>query len=72
MYKVHCLNNISDKGLDLLTEEYALTDDVNEADVILVRSANMHEMDIPANLKAVARACAGRHASGLARYHRRC
>ncbi len=59
MYKVHCLNNISDKGLALLTEEYELTDNVEEADVILVRSANMHEMDIPANLKAVARAGAG-------------
>ena len=59
MYKVHCLNNISAKGLDLLTDEYQLTDNVEEADVILVRSANMHEMDIPANLKAVARAGAG-------------
>lgn len=59
MYKVHCLNNISSKGLDLLTEEYELTDDVNEADVILVRSANMHDMEIPQSLKAVARAGAG-------------
>lgn len=59
MYKVHCLNNISQKGLDLLTDEYELTENVDDADVILVRSANMHEMDIPANLKAVARAGAG-------------
>lgn len=59
MYKVHCLNNISEKGLALLTDEYELTDNVEEADVILVRSANMHEMEIPANLKAVARAGAG-------------
>ncbi len=59
MYKVHCLNNISTKGLDLLTDEYELTDSVDDADVILVRSANMHEMEIPANLKAVARAGAG-------------
>lgn len=59
MYKVHCLNNISSKGLDLFTDEYELTDKVDEADVILVRSANMHEMDIPSNLKAVARAGAG-------------
>ena len=36
MYKVHCLNNISAKGLDLLTDEYQLTDNVEEADVILV------------------------------------
>ncbi len=59
MYKVHCLNNISSKGLELLTDEYELTDAVEEADVILVRSANMHDMEIPANLKAVARAGAG-------------
>ena len=59
MYKVHCLNNISPKGLELLDENYELTDHVEEADVILVRSANMHEMAVPANLKAVARAGAG-------------
>ena len=59
MYKIHCLNNISPVGLDLLTDEYELTDNVEEADAILVRSADMHVMDIPANLKAVARAGAG-------------
>ena len=59
MYKIHCLNNISAEGLALLTDEYELTDNVEEADAILVRSADMHAMDIPANLKAVARAGAG-------------
>ncbi len=59
MYKIHCLNNISPVGLDLLTDSYELTDNVEEADAILVRSADMHVMDIPANLKAVARAGAG-------------
>lgn len=59
MYKVHCLNNISQKGLDLLTSDYELTDSVDDADVILVRSADMHEMDVPDSLKAVARAGAG-------------
>ena len=59
MYKVHCLNNISQKGLALLSSDYELTDDVSEADVILVRSANMHEMEFSDNLKAVARAGAG-------------
>lgn len=58
-YKVHCMNNISEKGLALLSDEYELTDDINEANVILVRSANMHDMEIPAGLKAVARAGAG-------------
>ena len=59
MYKVHCLNNISEKGLALLTSQYEITDNVDEADVILVRSANMKEMEFSANLKAVARAGAG-------------
>ena len=59
MYKVHCLNNISEEGLALLTDEYELTDNVDEADVILVRSADMHDMAIPSTLKAVARAGAG-------------
>ena len=59
MYKIHCLNNISAEGLALLTENYELTENIEEADAILVRSANMHEMGIPENLKAVARAGAG-------------
>ncbi len=59
MYKVHCLNNISEKGLALLSSDYELTDNVDEADVILVRSANMKDMEFSANLKAVARAGAG-------------
>ncbi len=59
MYKVHCLNNISEKGLALLSSDYELTDDVSDADVILVRSANMHDMEFSDKLKAVARAGAG-------------
>lgn len=59
MYKVHCLNNISAEGLALLTSDYELTDTLAEADVVLVRSANMHEMELPDTLKAVARAGAG-------------
>lgn len=59
MYKIHCLNNISPVGLALLTDNYEITESFEEADAVLVRSANMHEMEIPANLKAVARAGAG-------------
>lgn len=59
MYKVHCLNNISAEGLAVLGADYELTDKVEEADAILVRSADMHEMDFPANLKVIARAGAG-------------
>ncbi len=59
MYKIYCLNNISPVGLAEFTDNYEITDNIEEADAILVRSANMHEMELPANLKAVARAGAG-------------
>ncbi len=58
-YKYHCLNPIAACGLDNFTADYTKTDDVNEADAILVRSAVMHEMELPAALQAVARAGAG-------------
>ena len=58
-YKYHCLNPIAACGLDNFTADYAKTDDVNEADAILVRSAVMHDMDLPEALQAVARAGAG-------------
>ena len=59
MRKIHCINAISKYGTNLLTEGYALTDDVNEAEGILVRSASLHEMQFPASLLAIARAGAG-------------
>ena len=59
MYKVHCLNPISQIGLERLTANYALTKDINDAEGVLVRSASMHEMELPDQLLAVARAGAG-------------
>ena len=59
MFKVHYLNKISDQGTAQWTENYQQTDDLQAADAILVRSANMHEMELPENLAAVARAGAG-------------
>ena len=59
MFHIHYLNKISSQGTALWTENYALTDEIEEADGILVRSANMHEMHLPDNLAAVARAGAG-------------
>lgn len=59
MYKIHCLNNISSEGLALLTDEYEIVDSIEGADAVLVRSANMHEMEIPSSVKAIARAGAG-------------
>lgn len=59
MYKVLCLNNISQVGLNRLTDEFEITENIEEADAILVRSADMLSMDIPENVKVIARAGAG-------------
>ena len=59
MYNIHYLNKISAKGTALWSDDYSLTNDMNAADAIMVRSANMHEMKLPENLLAVARAGAG-------------
>jgi D-3-phosphoglycerate dehydrogenase len=58
-FKYHCLNPISSVGLENFDENYAKTDDVNDAEGILVRSASMHEMELPEKLLCVARAGAG-------------
>ena len=59
MYKVHYLNKISPKGTELWTQDYTSTDNIGEAEGILVRSASMHEMELPEDLLAIARAGAG-------------
>ena len=59
MRYVHCLNNISSHGTDLLTDSYELTDDPARASAILVRSAAMHDMAFGDGLLAIARAGAG-------------
>ena len=59
MYHIHQLNKISAKGTELLTNEYTTTERIDEAEGVLVRSANMHEMHFSDNLLAVARAGAG-------------
>lgn len=59
MFQYKCLNPISAVGLDSLTPDYTETQNMQEADAILVRSAAMHEMEIPAKVKTVARAGAG-------------
>ncbi len=59
MFKYYCLNPISQVGLEKFTDSYVKTEDVNEAEGILVRSAAMHDMELPENLLAVARAGAG-------------
>lgn len=59
MFKYHCLNPIAEVGLEKFTQDYEKTEDVNEAEGILVRSAAMHDMELPEKLLAVARAGAG-------------
>ncbi len=57
--KILTLNAISARGLARLPEHYIVGGDIADPDGILVRSANMHEMDIPASVRAIARAGAG-------------
>ena len=59
MYQIHYLNPISSKGVNLWTEEYAPTEQYENADAVMVRSAAMHELELPNKLLAVARAGAG-------------
>mgnify|MGYP003312001780 CR=1 FL=1 len=59
MHKVHYLNPISPKGTDLWTADYEKTENIAEAEAIMVRSAAMHDLDLPDSLAAVARAGAG-------------
>ena len=59
MFKYACLNNISEKGLKTFTPEYERTEDLAQAQGILVRSAAMHDMEFSSELLAIARAGAG-------------
>lgn len=59
MFNYHCLNPISEKGLKSFGQTYQKTEDMQEAQAVLVRSAKMSEMDIPQNIEAIARAGAG-------------
>jgi len=57
--KILTLNAISARGLARLPEHYSVGGDIADPDGILVRSANMHDMEIPASVQAIARAGAG-------------
>ena len=59
MFNIHYLNKISDQGSALWTEDFTLTGNMEEAEGIVLRSANMHDMVLPEKLLAVARAGAG-------------
>jgi D-3-phosphoglycerate dehydrogenase len=59
-FKIQTLNNISIKGLERLPrEKFEVASEINNPDAILVRSADMHKMQLPETLRAVGRAGAG-------------
>lgn len=57
--KVYCLNKISKVGLGVLPSNYKVVEELEGSDAVLVRSAAMHEMELPESVVAVARAGAG-------------
>ena len=57
--KIYCLNKISKVGLGVLPNNYKVVEELEGSDAVLVRSAAMHEMDLPESIEAVARAGAG-------------
>lgn len=57
--KYGCLNPIAKIGLNIFPDSYEKTENVNEAEMVLVRSAAMHDMEFSDNLNAIARAGAG-------------
>ncbi|QGU32872.1 phosphoglycerate dehydrogenase [Thermochromatium tepidum] len=72
MFKIQTLNNISVVGLERLPRErYEIASEIANPDAILVRSANMHDMEIPASVKAIGRAGAGTNNVPVAEMTRR-
>ena len=59
MFNYTCLNPIAGVGLDLFSEDYKKVDDLAGADAALVRSAAMHDLELPEGLEVIARAGAG-------------
>ena len=57
--KIYCLNKISKVGLGVLPSNYKVVEELEGSDAVLVRSAAMHEMELPESVKCVARAGAG-------------
>ena len=59
MPKIKLYNNIAQIGLDQLTPDYEVNENMEDEDAILVRSANLHDIEYGNNLKAIVRAGAG-------------
>lgn len=58
-YEYYCLNPIAQVGLNGLGQNFTKTEEMKDADAILVRSAGMHEMEFDTKLKVIGRAGAG-------------
>ena len=59
VFKINCLNQIANVGLDLFTDHYEVVDGFNDVNAVLVRSSSMHDLELPSSLEAIARAGAG-------------
>ncbi|HQG33112.1 MAG TPA: 3-phosphoglycerate dehydrogenase, partial [Deltaproteobacteria bacterium] len=59
MFKIDLLNNISEKGLNVFTDNYEYKAGISDPDGIMVRSKEMKDMTLPSSVKAIARAGAG-------------
>lgn len=59
MHQYHCLNPIASVGLELFSKDYQKVEELKDAEAVLVRSASMHDLELPDSLAAVARAGAG-------------
>ena len=59
MYNIKTLNKISKIGMNRFNDNYNCGDEIENPDAIMLRSFNMHEIEIPSSVKAIARAGAG-------------
>ena len=60
MFRIRTMNKISPRGLDIFPrDKYEVASEIPNPDALLVRSADLHSMDIPDTVLAIARAGAG-------------
>lgn len=68
-FRILTLNNISVRGLERLPRDrYEVASEIGHPDAVLLRSANMHDMEVPASVKAIARAGAGTNNIPVAKF----
>jgi D-3-phosphoglycerate dehydrogenase len=68
-FKILTLNNVSVRGLDRLPRDrYEVASEIGHPDAVLVRSADMHSMDVPKSVRAIARAGAGTNNIPVAKF----